>query len=318
MSVLPFDITEILLAELQRGRRPNDGLLHASSHLTGSLRHAQLDVVGAPKIESELLSEITLMTGTMWHEYIHATLRREGVPYMAEVNMTPWMPLGWGGTLDGLMLNPELNAFVLCDFKTVKGEGIYYLNRDGAKDEHIHQVSLYWHAAKQMLKGTAKIAKVCAVYYLPKNDTRRKDETIEPVLADFEPIPLADLTSVTKYRADRVDAYKASLVNNMREHDDSSPTVNGFALSSWLTDELEPVQERVQNIYFDRKTDTYDVKLMPHWSTAYCPFPEELCDCNTQGQTKIGMVDETGQYHPRPGYEHVKPTPEVLSAVKSR
>lgn len=305
MSVLPFDLTELLLAELRKGRRPNDGLLHASSHLTGSLRHAQLDVVGAPKIESELLSEITLATGTMWHEYIHNALRSEGVPYMAEVNMTPWMPLGWGGTLDGLLLNPELNAFVLCDFKTIKGEGIYYINRDGAKDEHIHQVSLYWHAAKKMLAGTAKIAKVCAVYYLPKNDTRRKDERIEPVLVDFEPIPLAELTAVAKLRADRVDAYRRSI--------GMGPSVivrrpESMELDEFLTDELEPVQERVQNIYFDRKTETYDVKLMPHWSAAYCPFPEELCDCNTQRPTKIGMYDEDGQYHPRPGYEQIVPT----------
>lgn len=301
MSVLPFDLTEILLAELRKGRRPNDGLLHASSHLTGSLRHAELDVVGAPKIESELLSEVTLYTGTMWHEAIHSALRAQGVPYMAEVALTPWMPLGWGGTADGLFLNPELKAFVLADFKTIKGEGMRFIVRDGAKDDHIHQLSIYWWAAKKMLSGTAQIAKAVGVYYLPKNDTRNKDEVIEPVLADFEPLAWDELVQITKARADAVEAYKASL---------PKPNPRPLEPDEYLTDELAPVQERIQQMFFDRKTGTYDVKLKPHWSTAYCPYPLELCDCNTQGETKIGMWSFEGDswnYHPRTGYEHITP-----------
>lgn len=298
MSVLPFDLSEILLAELQKGRRPNDGLLHASSHLTGSLRHAQLDVLGAPKIESELLSEITLATGTMWHEFIHSALRSQGVPYMAEVNMTPWMPLGWGGTLDGLFLNPELNAFVLGDFKTIKGEGLRFVIRDGAKQEHIYQLSIYWHAAKKMLKGTAKIAKTVGVFYLPKNDTRDKNEVIEPVLVDFEPIPWDELSRLTTERNEAVQAYRASL---------PKPNPRPLTLDEFITPELAPVQEREQKLYYDRKTETWDLKLMPHWSTMYCPYPDELCDCSSQGQTKIGMYDTTGTYYPREGYEHITP-----------
>lgn len=297
-AVLPFDLTEILLNELRRGRRPNDGLLHASSHLTGSMRHAELDVVGAPKIESELLSEITLATGTMWHNMIHDTLRRQGVPYMAEVNMTPWMPVGWGGTLDALVLNPELNAFVLVDFKTTKGEGMRFIERDGAKVEHRWQTSIYWYAAQRMLKGTAKIAKVIAVYYLPKNDTRNKDEMIEPVLADFEPIPWEELVGTAEVRAENVSQYRASL-----------PVKNPHLdIEDYLTDALAPVQEREQVIYFDKKTQTYDVLLKPHWSAAYCPYPDELCDCSSQGQTKIGYYDATGTYTPRTGYEDITPT----------
>lgn len=303
MTVLPFDLTEILLAELRRGRRPNDGLLHASSHLTGSLRHAQLEVVGAPRVESELLSEVTLMTGTMWHEFIHRALVASGVPYMAEVNLTPWLPVGWGGTLDALVLNPELNAFVIVDFKTIKGEGLRFIERDGAKDEHIWQTSLYWHGVKKMLGGTAKLAKTVAIYYLPKNDTRSKDDIIAPVLVDFEPLPLQEVMATARFRAERVEAYKQSL-----EWPRVEDTGDGPSLNFWLTDELAPPQERVQRIFYDRSTETWDVKLMPHWSTAYCPFPEELCDCNTQGQTKIGMYDTDGStYIPRSGYEDIVP-----------
>lgn len=234
MSVLPFDLTEILLEELRRGRRPNDGLLHASSHLTGSLRHAELDVVGAPKVESELLSEITLATGTMWHNLIHDTLRRQGVPYMAEVNLTPWMPIGWGGTLDGLFFNPQLKAFVIGDFKTIKGEGMRYIVKDGAKSEHIWQLSIYWHATKKMLGGAAKIARTVGVYYLPKNAVRG-DEQPEPTLVDFEPLSWEELTAVTDERGKLVQAYKDSL---------PTPNPRPLTVGEYLTPELAAPQER--------------------------------------------------------------------------
>ena len=213
--------------------------------------------------------------------------------------MTPWMPLGWGGTLDGLFLNPSLKAFVLGDFKTIKGEGLRYIVRDGAKEEHIWQLSIYWHAAKKMLSGTARIANSVGVFYLPKNDTRDKNEIVEPVLVDFEPISWDELQTVTKERADVVADYTRSL---------PKPNPRPLEVEEYLTDFLAPVQEREQRIFFDRKTGTWDVKLMPHWSTAYCPFPDELCDCSTQGQTKIGMYDEAGEYHPRTGYEDITPT----------
>lgn len=303
MSVLPFDFADIIRAELDAGRRENDGLLHASSHLQGSLRHAQLDVVGAPKVENDLISNLRMYTGTMYHEWLANTLRKNGVPFMAEVNLTPWMPLGWGGTADYLILNPDLDAFVLADLKTTKGEGMFYIRRDGAKLEHQWQLSMYWHAAKKMFGGTAKIAKVVAVLYLPLNDTRNSEEVIEPTLVDFEPIPLDELMAEAKFRAEAVTAYRESLDTFYRLEGYEPPR----EVSLYLTDKLAPVQEREQHIYFDRKTETWDVKLMPHWSAQFCPFPDELCDCNTQGQTKIGMYDTDGTYIPRTGYEDIEP-----------
>lgn len=302
LSVLPFDFAEIIRDELEQGRRSNDGLLHASSHLTGSLRHAQLDVVGAPKIENDLVSNLRMFTGTMYHTWLADTLRKLGIPFMAEVNLTPWMPSGWGGTADYLILNPDLDAFVLSDLKTTKGEGMYFIKRDGAKLEHMWQLSMYWHAAKKMFGRTAKIAKVVAVLYLPLNDTRNKEEVIEPTLVDFEPIPLDELMAEATFRAEAVTTYKDSLPPNYYNEPDH------LSLGEYLTEALAPVQERVQTIYYDRKTETWDVKLMPHWSAQFCPFPVELCDCSTQGQTKIGMYDTDGTYIPRTGYEDTVPT----------
>src|SRR3990172_241433 len=165
-------------------RRANDGLLHASSHLTGSLRHAQLDVAGAPKIGEDLVRNMALWIGSLIHEDLHRMLRKTGVPYLAEVNMTPWLPPGWGGTCDALIWNPEMRGFVLVDLKTTKGEGMKFIRRDGAKAEHIAQTSAYWWAARKM--GIPLVKKI-AVLYIPKNSTRVKDELIEPLLIDFEP-----------------------------------------------------------------------------------------------------------------------------------
>lgn len=301
VSLLPFDLTEVVHEELARQRRPNDFLLHASSHIDGPLRHTQLDVAGAPKVKSELLSEITLFTGTMWHEWLHNTLRRLGVPYMAEVNLTPWLPEGWAGTADAVVWNPDLKGFVLIDFKTQKGEGMRYIATGGAKEPHKLQASAYWHALKKM---GIPLVKQIGVFYLPKNDVRGKDAVIEPILADFEPYPAKELHKVMAERRERVKEYRESLPPTLRDPD---PLFRG-PLQDWVTDALAPPSEREQRVYFDRKTGTYDLKLVPHWSTSYCPFPNELCDCSEQGTTKIGLFDTDGTYYPRTGYEDIEPT----------
>lgn len=85
-------------------------------------------------------------------------------------------------------------------------------------------------------------------------------------------------------------------------------------LYAWDEDKLAPVQERVQKMYWDSKRGIWDVKLVPHWSTAYCPYPNELCDCSTQTTNKIGhwYIDSDHEdyplrYQPRKGYEEVEP-----------
>lgn len=243
-----------------------------------------------------MLSEITLYTGTMWHEWLHSSLRRLGIPYMAEVNLTPWMPAGWGGTADAVVWNPDLKAFVLVDFKTQKGEGMRYILRDGAKEDHRRQTSLYWHALKKM---GIPLAKVIGVFYLPKNDTRSKDEVIEPVLVDFDPIPARVLHTEAKRRTTRTNEYLASL---------PKPNPRPLHADEFITEALEPGPEREQRIFFDRATETWDVKLVAPWYAAYCDFGD-LCTCgDITGQTKIGMFDVDGvTYIPRKGYEEITP-----------
>jgi len=280
--------------------------MHASAHLEGSLRHAQLDVAGAPKVAESFVRGMPLWLGHLIHEDIHRMLRKTGVPYMAEVNMTPWLPAGWGGTADAFVWHPDLKAFVLADFKTSKGESMRYLLRDGVKVEHIKQVSAYWHAARKM---GLPLAKKAGVYYIPKNDTRSKDDHIEPLLIDFDPVPVRELAKEMKYRHGRVSEYMESLPMVVQNRDVADVMgVDTPDSRDWLTEELEPVQPRVQRAYYDRSTETYELKLVPHWSAGFCPFPDELCNCSTQGTTKIGFYDIDGEYYARPGYEEIEPT----------
>ena len=246
-------------------------------------------MAGAPKIEESFTRGMPLWIGSLVHEDMHRILRKAGVPYMAEVNMTPWLPRGWGGTADAFVWNPDLKAFVLTDFKTTRGAAVKWLERDGAKIEHVKQTSAYWHAARKM---GLPLAKKIGVYYLPK------DGDAEPLLIDFDPLPVRELGKDMKYRHGAVSEYVASL---------PKPNPRPLYTEEYVTDALAPVQERLQKVVYDKDTGMYDVKLVPHWSTGYCPFPIELCDCSTQGTTKIGTYDIDGTYYPRKGYEKIEP-----------
>lgn len=294
-ELLPFDLTEVLHEELDLLRRNPDGLLHPSTHLSGPLRHAQLDMAGAPTNRRPLVDEVVLMTGTMWHEIIGGMLKRLGLPVMLEVNLTPWLPEGWSGTADLIVWNPTLKAWVLVDIKTTKGESIRWIHEKGAKDDHILQTSAYWWALKAM--GLPLVKKVL-VYYLPKNAPRTGG--VEPVLVDFDPVPKTELMKLMKGRGKAVTTYLDSLPAR-----DTPPEPDEY--DHWITDDLAPETEPEQRLYFNRASGQYDLKLVPHWSTSYCPYPVELCSCSTQPTTKIGAYTKEGEYLPRAGYEHIEP-----------
>jgi hypothetical protein len=294
---------DLLERELRKDRRPNDGLLHASSHFTGSLRHVQLEVAGAPQVERPFAQEMPLYLGTYMHELIHRAKR--GTPYMAEVDVSPWMPEGWGGTADSVAWYPTVKRFYLEDYKTTKGESLRYIEKDGAKPEHKAQASLYWYALEAM--GLTPLAPSIGIWYLPKNDVGTKG--LEPLLVDFPPLPRRPLYAEAAFRKRRVDDYRESLGIPYGMTDwAQQPWLNALDLEAWLTSELEPVQDRLQKLFYDRATETWDVKLVPHWSAAYCPFPDELCDCSVHGTEKIGMYDVDGStYYARKGYEDIEP-----------
>lgn len=286
-SLLPVDLTGIIEAELDEGDRKEDGLLHPSTHLAGPLRHAQLDKAGAPKKPRPLIDRIVMHTGTMWHRQLGEWLVKNGVPVMVEVNLNPWLPRGWGGTADQIYWHPEYKAFFLTDVKTTKGESLRFRISSGASEDHILQTSTYWHALRKM---GLPLLKQIGVYYLPKNDTRSAD-VITPVMVEFEPVPVRSLTAQMGKRKQLVDEYLDSLEEG----------------GSFLTDALAEVQPMEQRIFRDTASDDQILKLVPHWSTSYCPFVDDVCDCSSQRATVIGRYRD-GDYLPRKGYEGYEPT----------
>lgn len=311
---LPIDVIDVLHESLRAERRPEDGLLHCSSDLLGSLRHAQLRIAGAPTLTSELLSDVTLKTGTMWHEYVGRVLQGKGIPVVQELSVTPWLPNGWAGTADYLFFDPEYQAWVLADLKTMKGEGIRFVRKDGAKQEHIWQVSAYYHA---LVEGGFEILDRFSIIYLPKNDTPDKNDEVAPVVAECTPLPKVVVWEEMLSRWEAVEAYQEEL----ETYSDEAPLVNEY---------LADPMPRVQKYWWNSKTETFEVKLVPHWSAAYCPYDDSLCDCSSQGSTKIGEWTMGGYripdsefdepwYEARKGYEdievEVKPT---LKEIKKR
>lgn len=294
--ILPVDVPGLLQERLRSMRRPPDGLLHPSGDLVGSLRHAQLRAAGAPTRPTELADDVVLMTGTMWHEFAHAALVDAGHPVMIEVKLTPWLPEGWAGTADWVFFDPDRGAFVLGDKKTIKGDGLQWVERDGVKAEHLWQLSAYWHALYDM---GLPLVKGFGVLYWPKDRGTRLDTLPRPLVQDCEPLPRETVFGEMESRWAATKTYLDAVYPSVRIGHESPDYLNEF---------LAPEQERVQKVSWSKPTSTFDLKLVPHWTARYCPFPPELCGCGEQGVTKIGAFDLDGDYRPRKGYESIEPT----------
>jgi hypothetical protein len=265
-DVIP-DLPRFFLDEIKKQERKPDGLLHPSGDLIGSLRHSMLRAAGAPRRERPIAQDIRLMHGTLWHEWFHAALEKAHVNFQYEVDVTPWLPEGWSGTADWLFWVPEYQAWVLADLKTTKGESIFYLKKDGAKDEHIWQISAYYwalvHSGRPMLNTVA-------IMYWPMNDTNDSVD-VEPVLNEIAPINEDVILPVMQSRWDLTQEYLSRVAET----------------GNYVNDLLAPEQDREQKISWNAKQKVFDVKLVPHWSARFCDYPD-YCDCSQQGTNKIG------------------------------
>ena len=207
--MIPIDLTAIIKEGLDADKRPPDRLLHASSDLIGSLRHTQLRFVGAPECPRSLVDDIRLRTGTMWHNYIHDLLGKNRVPFMDEVDLTPWMPEGWSGTADWLFFHPEYEAFVLGDLKTTKGEAIKWKDAKGMSEEHQWQLSAYWHA---LVEAGFPMLDTFAILYLPMNNVMQETDP-EPVVIEAKPIPAEDVYAQMESRYALTQEYASTVPN---------------------------------------------------------------------------------------------------------
>lgn len=283
--LIPVDLVGIIQTNLDSQRREHDGLLHASSDLIGSIRHSQLRMGQAPQKPEPMVSQIRTTTGWMWHNHIHQLLVDSGVPVMSEVNLTPWMPEGWSGTADWVFWSPQHDAWVLGDLKTTKGESMKFKTSQGMSEEHQWQLSAYYYA---LLNMGLKMVKGFGILYLPMNSVMGED--VEPMIIEAEPIDKDVLNHRMTVVKDAVDRYM----------DDG---------------ELAPEMERVQKLFWcgAKKPLQWDVTLVPHWLTMFCPFDDSVCACDKQGNTKIGhwlaYLDGAEQcdYIPRKGYEDIEP-----------
>lgn len=271
VPLIPVDLVGMIEEDLKLTRRPADGKLHASSDLTGSLRHTMLRFVDAPERDEAVVRQIRTRTGWFWHDHVRDLLGRSGVPVLSEVDLTPWMPEGWSGTADWIFWSPYYKAFVLADLKTTKGEAIKFRSEGGMSEEHWWQTSAYYHAAVSM---GLPMVKGVAVLYLPMNDSL-KEEGIHPVVIEAEPVPL-----------EKIKARMSSIKAAVDEYVDSLNFEDGEYVVT--TDGLAPPLERTQKLYWDKASGQWDVKLVPHWLTDFCPYELDLCDCSTQKPNKIG------------------------------
>lgn len=234
--------------------------------------------------------------GTLTHTDFERIFR--GKPVMLEVNLRHHLPEGWTGTCDWIAWNSERKAFVLGDLKTTKAEGIPWIMRDGVKDSHQHQLSAYWYALRNM---GLPLVKGYGVFYLPITQDVR--EPVQPTWQEATPLDEAYMMDLMRSRWMLAESYLKSL-----------PTQAGTrrGAEDFLTDELHPVQERTIKVYWNKaaskagkkETPGVEVKLVPDWSTSYCDYPNELCDCSLQKPTKLGtwMADNTGvRYTPSRG-----------------
>ena len=306
--MLPIDVVQVVSGRLTEDIRPfNDGKLHPSSDLVGSLRHSMLRAAGAPTIESKFTQNLTLWIGRQIHHMVGDSLEAKGVPVMREVSVEPWLPDGWTGTADLVFYDPAKDGWVLADVKGQKGESFRFLQQDGAKEEHIWQVSAYWWALYDM--GLPMVDGFTMIY-LPKNDTTDKWDRVEPMAIECDVLDQEVVWDVMTQRWEDTSEYLQSVYGH-----------SGEAPEHWINEYLAEPQERVQKMWWNGKQGVWDIKLAPHWSADYCPFPNELCDCSEQPTNKIGhwQIEEIPvahtpeikvhdvEYVPRKGYEDIEP-----------
>lgn len=284
-ATLPVDLPNLFLSEVLKQKREPDGLLHCSSDLCAPLRFVQLRAVNAPTIVRPIVQEVRMLSGTLWHDWFHKVIEASGIRFQYEVNLNKWLPEGWGGTADWLIWHPRYEAWALSDLKTIKGEGLFFIERDGAKTEHLWQLSAYWHA---LANAGLPLVKGFSIMYWPMNDTNDTVD-ITPRVVECMPLPASLMR-------DHMDDVRA-LVDHYR--------TRYAETGEYLNDALAPMPDREQKVYWNSQQKVFDLKLVPVWYERYCEFSEELCP--RQKSEKIGHYTLQRVYVPRKGYEGYKP-----------
>jgi hypothetical protein len=297
---LPIDLASLLRKDAVDKVKPDTerepGRLYCSSDLVGSLRHAMLREAGVPQLEESFASLVRLETGNLWHEWFSdKLLHTEGLKVEIEVPLSDYLPGSWGGRADWLFWSEDKQAYILGDLKTCNGNAMPYIVKNGMKEAHRWQLSAYWYALN---KAGYPLLKGFFVLYFPVSEAQRPNFPIVPHEIWDTPIEKNVLRDAMYYKDRRMKEYLEEVSRT----------------GEVLNDLLQPEPSRVFKLF--KRGDKYDVKLVPHWSSVYCPYDTEYCGCKEIPTTKVGEYvlsdDRSGYvYVPRKGYEDVTDVPDV-------
>lgn len=226
----------------------NDGMLHFSQHLQHD-RHAVLAYThGYPSVELPWSRVFPLVQGTGIHDLIHQAMDSLFDKYQPEVWIGPYhTDLGhtWVGTADAYV---EIDGQAwLLDYKTISGPGALFL--DGKpKDEHILQVSAYYHF------GPMQNCKTAVVYFPTGPDYHKRWQ--EPMFLPFEPMH-------------RVDVHERMVsVEN--------------AIFTAIETGVLPDAPKGEYVW-KKQGKTWKLIYRPHYTTMFCPWGsliDDPCGCS--------------------------------------
>jgi hypothetical protein len=267
----PYFIAKALSEEISSWLRSKitTGKLHCSQILS-PLRHLQLGFVfpGDGIVTLENFSEvIPVTTGQLWHEFLSKAVRNCKYPCLSEINLDAGLPEGWTGTAD-LLVTEDSNSWILYDLKTLYSlKALDYI----PKDEHIWQVSCYYHALREIGFSVTDVI----LYYLPilpgtsgvsQTDSRGIPIIVEPI--DKE-IVWEEMYEIRRSVLSFAESYeKGMFPENLAPFPD--PT---FKLQKLKT--------------------LWKVWAYPHWSYRYCIFGD-ICGCSNQPEKRL-----VAKYYPR-------------------
>ena len=226
----------------------NDGILHFSQHLQNDRHTAIYKSIGYPEANLPWGRIFPLVQGTGIHEIIHSTMASIYPKYMPErfiAGNDPGLEFEWGGTADAYV---EIDGDVwLMDYKTISGAGVEFLN-DKPKDDHVWQVSAYYHFGPSQNVRTG-------ILYLPSSPNYRKSWA-EPVLYEFEPLTYD------------------TLLERMLEVED--------ACKAYWTKGILPAPLDGEHKW-KKKGKKFELVYRPHYTSMFCPWAslsDDPCNCS--------------------------------------
>lgn len=241
----------------------NDNMLHFSTHLQHDRHTAIYTQHGYPEDtwDRPWMNTLPLFQGTAIHEELHRIMEDKYPLYDAEVPVmgSKKFKYVWTGTADAYILDED-DVFWLIDYKTISGASFEYL--DGAKPEHVLQISAYYHFHEHPDYGKPD---KCAILYLPTTpDYRRRWP--EPLLVEVTPLPKDDLKARMIQVEYAIDVYAAT-------NDLPQPPKGEY---KWKK---------------NKKEDHWELWWYPHYSSLFCPWKgqeEDPCGCSKFSRYVVG------------------------------